>query len=180
MWSLFTPLFMLAVYTFVFGTVFKARWTPPDTPAAGAEHATAEFAIVLFAGLIVFQLFGEVITRAPGLVLANVSYVKKVVFPLEILPVVAMASALFHSGVSLLVLFAAMLGFNGSIPVTAVLLPIVLAPYTGLILGLAWFLASLGVYVRDIGQILSTLVTALMFLSPIFFPPSALPEWMRA
>lgn len=177
-WSLLTPLFMLAVYTFVFGTIFKARWTPPDGGAAG-EHSTAEFAVILFAGLVIYQLFAEVINRAPGLVLANVNYVKKIVFPLEILPLIALGSAFFHLVVSLMALFAFYPFLFGAPPVTALLLPFILAPFCVLILGLAWFLASLGVYVRDISQFLGTLVTAMMFLSPIFFPSAALPEWLR-
>jgi lipopolysaccharide transport system permease protein len=180
-WSLLTPLFMLAVYTFVFGTVFGARWAD-ESAASGrhGEHSTAEFAIILFAGLIVFQLFAEVINRAPTLILSNANYVKKVVFPLEILPVVALGSALFHAGVSLLVLLAFRLAVLGDVPLTALLLPIVLVPFCLMVLGLSWFIAALGVYYRDINQFLGTLVTALMFLSPIFFPVSALPEWIRA
>lgn len=179
LWSLLTPLFMLAIYTFVFGTIFKARWSGAGADAAQGAQSTGEFAIILFCGLIVFQLFAEVINRAPSLVLSNKSYVKKVVFPLEILPVVALGSALFHAAVSLLVLLGFMVFFTGHIPVTALLLPLVLVSFLVLILGLAWFLASLGVFFRDIGQVLSTLVTALMFLSPIFFPASALPDWLR-
>jgi homopolymeric O-antigen transport system permease protein len=178
LWSLLTPLFMLAVYTFVFGTIFKARWTPPDGSGA-SEHSTAEFAVILFAGLVIFQLFAEVINRAPGLVLANVNYVKKIVFPLEILPLVALGSALFHLFVSLMALLTFYPFVIGAPPVTALLLPFILAPFCVLILGLAWFLASLGVYVRDISQFLGNLVTAMMFLSPIFFPATALPEWLR-
>jgi lipopolysaccharide transport system permease protein len=180
-WSMLTPLFMLAVYTFVFGTVFGARWADESTGAGRhGEHSMAEFAIILFAGLIVFQLFAEVINRAPMLVLSNVSYVKKVVFPLQILPVVALGSALFHAAVSFAVLLGFILVVYGSIPFTALLLTVVLAPYCVVILGLSWFLAAFGVYYRDINQFLGTLVTALMFLSPIFFPVSALPEWIRA
>lgn len=174
LWSLLTPLFMLAVYTFVFGQVFKARW------AGASENASmGEFAVTLFAGLIVFQLFSEVVTRAPGLILANQNYVKKIVFPLEILVPVTLGSALFHTAISLVVLFAFMLPIHGGVPWTALLLPVVLVPYCLSILGLSWFLASLGAYVRDIGQVLGTLVSALMFLSPIFFPISALPEWIQ-
>jgi len=176
LWSMLTPLLLLAVYTFVFGTVFRARWADAATTS---EPSTGEFAIILFAGLIVFQLFAEVINRAPTLILSNVNYVKKVVFPLEILPVVALGAALFHAGVSFLVLFGFMLVVKGAIPLTAVLLPVVLAPFCLTILGLSWFLAALGVYYRDIKQVLGTLVTALLFLSPIFYPLSALPDWVR-
>ncbi len=173
-WSLLTPMFMLAIYTFTFGTIFHSRW------AGTAENAsTGEFAVILFSGLIVFQLFSEVVTRAPMLIVGNSNYVKKFVFPLEILPVVALGSALFHAGVSLAVLLVFMLFIHGGIPLTALLLPVVLAPFLLLILGLSWFLASLGTFYRDIGQFLGTLMTAIMFLSPIFFPLSALPPWLQ-
>jgi lipopolysaccharide transport system permease protein len=174
LWSLLTPLFMLAIYTFTFSTVFRSRWAGQSDSAS-----TGEFAIILFAGLIVFQLFAEVVTRAPNLILAHANYVKKVIFPLEILPLVALGSALFHAGVSLLVLFAFQLAIHGAIPPTALLLPLVIAPFCLLIVGLSWFLASLGTYYRDIGQVLGTLITAIMFLSPIFFPLSALPAWLQ-
>lgn len=177
LWSLLTPLFMLAVFTFVFGTVFQSRWGSGGGEAG--EAGTGTFAIVLFSGLIVFQLFSEVIARAPALVLGQVNYVKRVVFPLEILPLVALGSALFHAAVSFAVLLAFMLVVMGHIPPTALLLPVVLAPFLLLILGLTWFLASLGVFMRDISQILGTVITALMFLSPIFYPASAMPDWVR-
>jgi lipopolysaccharide transport system permease protein len=173
LWSLITPLFMLAVYTFVFGTVFNMRWTEQGT-------TTPEFAILLFAGLTVFSLFSEVVVRAPTLVLSNANYVKKIVFPLVTLPIVALGSALFHTAVSLVVLFLAIIIVMDGIPLTAVLLPLVLAPLMLFTLGLAWFLASLGVYFRDVTQMLGPIVMALMFLSPIFYPAAALPEWMRA
>jgi lipopolysaccharide transport system permease protein len=182
LWSMLTPLFMLAVYTFVFGIVFRTRWTGAGAEGltgAGGEPSTAEFAVILFAGLIVFQLFSEVVNRAPTLVLSNANYVKKVVFPLEILPVVALGSALFHAVISFAVLLAFKLAIFGVIPATALLLPLVLAPFCLMVLGLAWFIAALGVYYRDINQFIGTLVTALMFLSPIFFPLTALPEWLR-
>lgn len=174
LWSLLTPLFMLAVFTFVFGTVFKAKWA-----GAREDASMAEFAVILFAGLTVFQLFAEVVNRAPGLILSNQNYVKKIVFPLELLVPVALGSALFHAAISLAVLLPLQFAVFGSIPLTALWLPVVLVPFCLLILGLSWFLASLGTYVRDIGQVLGTLVTALMFLSPIFFPLTALPEWLR-
>lgn len=177
-WSLLTPLLILAVFTLTFGTVFQSRW--PQAPGAGsAAPSTAEFALILFAGLTVFNVFSEVVNRAPSLVLANANYVKKVVFPLEILPLVAMGSALFNACLSLMVLLGFMLVVFGGIPPTALLLPIVLTPLVLVTLGLAWLLASLGVYLRDIGQILGPVTMALMFLTPIFYPATALPEWVR-
>ena len=175
-WSFITPLFMLAIYTFVFSVVFQARW-------GTSEESKTQFAVVLFAGLIVHTLFSDVINRAPQLVLGNVNYVKKVVFPLEILPVVQLLSATFHALVSVVVLIAAQLVFQGSLPITALLLPVVLLPFLLLTLGLAWCLASLGVFVRDVGQTINLITSVMLFMSPVFFPvqslPPALQPWMH-
>jgi len=171
-WSFFNPLLMLVVYTFVFSIIFKARWGPGD-------ESKADFAIVLFAGLIIHGLFAECVNRAPGLILANVNYVKKVVFPLEILPWVAAGSALFHSAVSIAVLLAAQLVFQHALAWTIVFLPIVLVPLLFSTMGLAWFLSSIGVYVRDIGQTIGIFTMVLLFLSPVFYPVEALPENYR-
>jgi lipopolysaccharide transport system permease protein len=172
-WSFFNPLLILAVYTFVFSVVFKARW-------GGGSGSKTEFALVLFAGLIVFNLFAECINRAPSLILANVNYVKKVVFPLEILPWVALGSAMFHAVISLGVWLTAYALFFGLPHVTALLLPLVFLPLALLIMGLSWILVSLGVYLRDVSQIVAILTTVLMFLSPIFYPITALPEAFRS
>ena len=172
-WSFFNPIFMLVVYTFVFSEIFKARWG-----GIGSE-SKIHFAVVLFVGMIVLSLFSEAINRAPRVVLSNVNYVKKVIFPLEILPVVAMGAALFHSFISLIVLAAALTIFNGYLHWTAVFLPVVLLPLVILTLGFSWILASLGVYIRDVGQTVSMLTGILMFLSPVFYPVSAVPERFR-
>ena len=170
LWSLLNPLFMLVVYTFVFSVVFKARW------GVGEDETKIQFAVVLFAGLIVHGFFAEVLNRAPGLVLSNVSYVKKVLFPLEILPGIAMGAALFHTAISLIVLLATYALFNGYLQWTAVLVPLVLLPLVILTLGLAWALASLGVFLRDVGQTISIITMVLLFLSPVFYPLTALPN----
>jgi lipopolysaccharide transport system permease protein len=172
LWSFFNPVFMLAVYTFVFSEVFKARWS-------GGLESKTEFALVLFAGLMVFNLFVECINRAPGLILSNVNYVKKVVFPLEILPFVGLLSALFHGAISLCVWILAYLMFFGMPHLTALYLPLILLPLMLFILGLSWALASLGVYLRDVGQFIGILTTVLMFMSPIFYPATAVPETYR-
>src|SRR5215207_722346 len=176
-WSFVNPLLMLLVYTFVFSVVFKARW------GTGENESKADFAIILFTGMIVFGLFAEIVNRAPGQIIANANYVKKVVFPLEILSWVSLGSVLFHSIVSLVVLLIAQLIINLSLPWTVVLLPLVLLPLIFASLGVAWFLAALGVYVRDIGQITTVFTTVLMFISAVFYPLSALPEtyqgWLR-
>jgi len=169
-WSFFNPVLMLIVYTFVFSVVFKARW------GVGGEESKVNFAIILFIGLIVQGLFAECINRAPGLILSNVNYVKKVIFPLEILPVIAMGSALFHTLISTVVLLGAILLLGSGISWTTLFFPLVIFPLLLATMGLAWFIAALGVYVRDIGQICGIVTTVLMFLSPVFYPLSALPE----
>jgi lipopolysaccharide transport system permease protein len=171
-WSFFNPVFMLVVYTFVFSEIFQMRW-------GGADGGKTQFAVLLFVGMIVLSLFSEVLNRAPGLILVNVNYVKKVVFPLEILPVVAIGAALFHSLISLAVLLAAFGLFNGYLHWTVVFIPLVLLPLVILTLGLAWMLASLGVYLRDVGQTIGIVTTVLMFLSPVFYPVTAVPQGFR-
>jgi lipopolysaccharide transport system permease protein len=173
MWSFLNPLLMLAVYTFVFSVVFRSRW------GATEEESRLQFAVILFVGMIVHGLFAEVLNRAPAVILSNVNYVKKVVFPLEILPVVVLAAALFHCMASLIVLLVAFLAFNGYLPWTALLTPLVLLPLVVLTLGLAWIVASLGVFLRDIGQTIGIITTVMLFLSPVFFPVIALPEQFR-
>lgn len=173
-WSFFNPVFMLVVYTFVFSEVFKGRWN-----GVGEEEGKTMFALILFVGMIVLALFGEVINRAPALILSNVNYVKKVVFPIEILPVVALGAALFHSLISLGVLVAAFAVFNGYLHWTVLLLPLVLLPLVVLVTGLAWILASLGVYLRDVAQTTGIITTVLTFLSPVFYPVTAVPERFR-
>ncbi|MDT8363723.1 MAG: ABC transporter permease [Nitrosomonas sp.] len=172
-WSLFNPVFMLTVYTFVFSVVFNARWGVTE------EESKTQFAVVLFAGLIVHGLFAEVLNRAPGLILANTSYVKKVVFPLEILPVVSMGGALFHFFVSLAVLLAAFVLFNGYLHWTIIFMPLVILPLILLTIGLAWMLASLGVFLRDVGQTIGNITTVMLFLAPVFYPVTALPAEFR-
>jgi lipopolysaccharide transport system permease protein len=171
-WSFFNPVLMLIIYTFVFSVVFKARW------GAGGE-SRFEFALILFAGLIVFNLFAECVNRAPTLIVGNVNYVKKVVFPLEILPVITMAAALFHGVVSLGVLFVFHLLATASIQWTVIFAPVVMLPLLLITLGISWFLASFGVFVRDVAQSIGLLTTVLMFLTPIFYPVSAIPEKYR-
>lgn len=173
-WSFFNPVFMLTVYTFVFSEIFKARWS-----GVGGDESKTQFAMVLFVGMIVLSLFSEVLNRAPGLILSNVNYVKKVIFPIEILPVVAMGAALFHGFISLSVLLVAFVIFNGFLHWTVVFIPIVLLPLIILSLGLAWILASLGVFLRDVGQTIGIVTTVLMFLSPVFYPITAVPEDFR-
>ncbi|HZH44658.1 MAG TPA: ABC transporter permease [Lysobacter sp.] len=172
-WSLLTPVLMLLIYTFVFSVVFGARWG--GLPQGGK----AAFAVVLFAGMAVFNVFSEVVVRSPTLVIANANYVKRVVFPLEVLPIVQMGNALFHFLVNLTAWLVAAWFVLGAVPWTAWLLPLVLGPLILGTLGMAWLLASLGVFVRDMAQTVGLLVTALLFLTPIFYPFEAIPDDFR-
>lgn len=175
LWSFINPIFMLMVYTFVFSVVFKARWGT----AGALNESKTDFAVILFVGLIIHSLFAETLSRAPSLIIGNVNYVKKVVFPLEILPIVSFSSVLFHSFISMIVLIVAFFIFNGFIHWTIVFIPLVILPLSLLTLGLTWFLSSLGVYLRDVGQTITIIMTVMMFLSPVFYPISSLPENLR-
>ncbi|MEB3332493.1 MAG: ABC transporter permease [Synechococcaceae cyanobacterium] len=173
-WSFLTPLLMLAVYTFVFSEVFQSRWEP-----GSGNTGTLEFAINLFAGLIAFNLFSECANKAPTLILSNSNYVTKVVFPLEILAAVTVAAASFHAFTSVLILALFQLLGQGSIPLTIVFLPLIWLPLLLGCLGLTWLLAALGVFLRDISQVVGVAVSMLMFLSAVFYPVTALPERWR-
>lgn len=172
-WSFFNPLLMLAVYTFVFSYVFNARW-----PGA-AEGNRAEFAVILFAGIMVHGFLSECISKAPNLVLANVSYVKKVVFPLEILTWSAIASAFFHMLITLAVLLVTQYLLLDRLPLTALYFPLIIFPLVLVAAGVTWFFSALGVYYRDIGQVTGLLATVLLFMSPALYPVSALPPGMQ-
>jgi lipopolysaccharide transport system permease protein len=168
-WSFFNPLIMLAVYTLVFSTVFQAKWH------TGSDSKT-EFALVLFIGMIIHSVLAESMNGSPSLMLRNISYVKKVVFPLEILPWIVMGSTVFHALVSLLVWSLFFIVVNFSYQWTSIFLPLVLLPLIIFSMGISWVLASLGVYIRDVGQVTGVITTILLFMSPIFYPASRLPE----
>ena len=171
-WAVLTPLLMLGVYTFVFREVFKVRWQ------GGTQLGGLDFALQLYAGLIVFNFMAECINRAPRLVVDQSTLVKKVVFPLEILAWIPPLSGLFQLliGAAVLLLAAAL---AGSLQLTVVLLPLVWLPLLPLALAAGWFLAALGVFVRDIGQVVGLAVNLLMFLCPVFYPMEVFPERWR-
>ncbi len=168
-WSFFNPLLMLAIYTVLFNTIFQARWN------TGSDSKT-EFALALFIGMIVHGIFAEVLTRGPGIIVANVSYVKKVVFPLEILSWVMMGASVFHASISLSVWVVFYLIVNHNLQWTIIFLPIILTPLILFAMGLSWFLSSLGVFIRDTTQVTAVISTIVLFLSPVFYPVTRLPE----
>jgi lipopolysaccharide transport system permease protein len=174
LWSFFNPVMMLAIYTFVFSVVFKAKW------GVSASESKMEFATILFAGMIVYNLFAECISRAPNLILGNVNYVKKVVFPLDILPWVSLCAALFHQAISFAVLILFYAAINQSLNWTVLLFPFLMLPLIFMIMGVSWVLASVGVFLRDVAQTTGLLLTIMMFVSPIFYPIAALPQKYQA
>lgn len=171
-WSIINPLIMLTVYTFVFCVVFHARWNEEHT-------SRIEFAFLIYSGLIVFNFFYECINKAPYLIITNANYVKKIIFPLEILPIIYLTSALFHLFVSLSVMIFAHVIIFSSISGTIFLLPVLLLPLIFYVLGFSWVLASLGAYIRDIAQLVGIISTIIMYISPIFYPVSAVPKEFR-
>jgi len=171
-WSFFNPLLMLAIYTFVFGVIFKARWN---------MHVTSHiaFAIILFAGLNVSMMFTECANRASTLIVDNTNFVKKVVFPLETLSWSVLGAALFHLLIATIALLAIELIATHHLPWTVVLFPIVIAVFLPFMAGTIWLLASLGVFFRDLKQAIAIVTTAMMFLAPIMYPMSMIPDQYR-
>lgn len=173
LWSIITPLIMITVYTFVFSVVFKGRW--------GIEESTNkfEFAIIMFCGLTVYNIFSETLNRAPLLISSNVNYVKKVVFPLEILPVSVLISTLVHAFVSFLILLASINIFMHISTWTTILGIVILIPLIFLSLGLSFIISALGVYIRDLSYTISLITTVLFYVTPIFYPITAVPDFLQ-
>lgn len=172
LWSFLVPVMMLVIYTFIFSEVFQAKWDI-DT---GDKY---QFALVLFCGLTVFNLVGEVMNRSTTLIVSNTNYVKKVIFPLEMLPVVATCSALFNFVVSFIILILAKLILYHNVSATLYMIFLAMIPLVIMAVGLGLFISAISVYLKDVGNVISVLVTVLMYLSPVFFPLTAVPENFR-
>lgn len=177
-WTLLLPLVMLGIYTFVFSFVFKARWNLPA--AGGEEGGLASYGLVLFSGLMLHGFLSEVLSRAATIVVQHVNFVKKVVFPLELFPYMLATTAGAHLLISIAVLLIVHLLLGGVLTLSMLWAPAILLPLLLLALGCGWWLASLGVYLRDIGQLIQLAMTVLLFLSPIFYPLELLPEAVRS
>lgn len=173
LWMIAMPIAMLCIYTVVFGIIFESHW--PDQTKQGITVT----ALYIYSGLILFTIFQDNIGRAPGLVLENISYVKKLVFPLEILPWVSIAGSLVPAAVSFLVFLALYLATFGIPPWTTLLLPVLVLPLVLIVAGLSWLLAALGVFFRDLRHVMGLVVLVVMFSAPLFFSMSAVPETMR-
>lgn len=172
LWTVLSPLMTIAVFTFVFTMVFEARWNLPIV-------SRIDFALILFLGLILFSVVSEPLSRAPALILENPNFVKKTPFPVEVLPCVTVAVCLLQAGLSFLAFLAIFMAARGMPPLTALALPLMVLPVALFSLGASWFLAALGVYVRDIRQMIGVVVMLLMFASPVFYPLSSVPEPYR-
>jgi len=168
MWSILTPLFMLVVYTFVFGEIFQAKWN--------MQSNRVEFAMIVFCGITTYNIFAEVIARSPSLIIQNTNYVKKVVFPLEVFPIIATGTALVNASINYALLIVFILFVTGGLSWTVLLLPFALLPVVLFTTGLSWGLSALGVYVRDISHVIGICVQALMLLSPIFYSIDIIPD----
>jgi len=169
-WSLLNPLMTLAVYSFVFGMILKARF------ATGSDAGRLDFVLNLFCGLIVYGVFSNCLGRCAGVIIENRNFVKRVVFPLEALPVAILGGSLVNAAMGLAILLPVLAIFAPQLSSTMYLFPLVLAPLCALTLGLSWFLASLGVFLRDIGQVVIVGLQLLFFASPIIYPLSAAPD----
>ena len=167
-WSFLNPIIMLSIYTFIFSVIFEAKWGI-DT------NNKTEFALILFSGIIVHSLFCEILNSSPYLLSSNQNFVKKIVFPLEILPVVKFNASLFNSIISIFILLIGCFISSGNLNWKVAFFPITLFPIIPLTIGTGWLFSSLGVYIKDIGQFTGILTTLLMFLCPIFYPLSAVP-----
>lgn len=172
LWALFHPLFMLSIYTFVFSFVFKARWNLPG----GGE---AEFALLLFSGLTIYSIFSDCVNEAPNLMAANSIFIKQLVFPTEVLAWVSLLASLFTFTSSMLLLAIFYVAVLGTPPWTVAYMPMILGPVLLLTLGMVWLLSSLGVFLRDISQLVGVSTTALLFMSPIFYSASNIPQAYR-
>jgi len=170
-WAVLNPVITVLVFSFLFGVVFRARW--------GTEPTAPNFVIIVLVGMIIHGMLAESLGQAPNLVLGRLSYVKKVVFPLEVLPIVTVVTALINAAVGMTVVLAANGVLQGSIVPTVLLLPVVLVPFILLITGIVLFVGAFGVYVRDLTQIVNFLNMITLFLAPVFYPISVVPEQYR-
>ncbi len=170
LWMFLNPLVLLGIYSFVFGQIFQARWP--------AHTNGIPFALNLYCGLIAYNLFADAVSRAPRAVCNYPSFVRKFIFPVEILPIVPLGAAVIHAIFNSVILFGA-LAWTGHLNSTGLIFPVLLIPLLLLGLGLSWFLAAWGVFIKDMSQIIPVFLQMLLFLSPILYPAQAVPESFR-
>lgn len=172
-WSFLNPLFMLAIYTIVFGFIFQARY------GQTASETKIDYALALFCSLNIFHFFSEVVSRAPTLLVDHPNFITKVVFPLEIFGVASIGSAIVHLMISMTPLLIGLLIVQGQIHLAALYVLPWLIPLTLFSLGITWALSSAGIFLRDINALISPFVLVLLYVSAVFYPISKVPENFR-
>lgn len=178
-WNVLSPLLTLGVYTFVFGFVLNVRWEQRGGQAWEGMNPHVSFALILFCGHAFAHLFTESVSRAPMLVAGRPNLVRKVVFPLEILPVSVLTASVVTFAVSAAILLVLTFALTGRIPITAPLTLLPMIPLLMLSLGCSWYLASLGVFLRDIRNVVQVVVHMITFMSAVFYPIERVPETWR-
>lgn len=171
LWLVMQPLLMLAIYTVVFGLIFKPRWE--------GVGDVWDYALMLFLGKIPYIFMLETVGRASSLIASHENYVKKVTFPVYLLPVTANCTSALVAMLSLVVWAAFCLLLRGYVPLELVLVPVLYVPMFLSLLGLSYIIAALGAYFRDVGQVVQPIVFSMMFLSPVFYPVELSPAWLR-
>ncbi len=169
-WAVLNPLLLMLTYAFVFGLVLQTRW-PNDTTASG-------FVLYFLAGMMPWLPFSEALARAPQAVLEHRNFVKKLRFPIEIVPVTQTLAGLITQAIALVFFVAAIIIARERVPLSVFWLPVLLIPQVLLTLGLSWFLSALGAFLRDLGQIMGFLLTMWFFITPICYPEQNLPTWV--
>jgi lipopolysaccharide transport system permease protein len=172
LWAVLNPVLMVLIFSFLFNVVFQARWV-------AEPGSSGNFVILALLGMIIHGIFAESVGQAPHLILSRASYVKKVLFPLEILPIVTLGNALISAAIGLAVVLVAHWALSGTMSVTVLLLPIVLLPFVFLVTGIVLFVGAIGVYLRDLAHITNFVIMAALFLAPVFYPVSMVPEKYR-
>jgi lipopolysaccharide transport system permease protein len=172
LWAVLNPLLLMATYFFVFGIVLESR--------IGTDTSRTGFVLYLLAGMLPWLAFSEAVGRSPHVLLEHRNFIKKLVFPVEILPVTQTFSALVTQFFAVLLFVIALIVIRGSIPATAAWLPVLLIPQILFTAGTAWFLSALGVFLRDLGQIIGFILTLWFFLTPICYPETSLPAGAAA
>jgi len=173
LWAILNPLIMLGIYTFIFSVVFQSKW-------GSSDGSQSNFALFLFSGLILYLIFSECVNEAPSLLRENKVYIQQLVFPTEILPWISVLASIFNFMINWLILIFFYSAVIGPPPVTALFMPLMAIPVALITVGTVWFISSLGLYLRDITHLVGLMTTAILFLSPIFYPASAVPESFQA
>lgn len=173
LWNFILPLVMLTVYSFIFGVIFKARWDQQVT------DSKAEFALILFVGITLYNVFSETVGASPTLIITNVNYVKKVIYPLEILSMTSIGNSLVQLLFNLVIILLGKAIIIRHFDFMILFFPLVLLPLLLLVLGISWILSGIGVFIRDMRQAATIIILIFGYITPVFYPISSVPESFR-